>query len=182
MIQIVMLIAMILMGGCSFKPEDPGLCRLSCSNAIIASSSPEYQIKLATAEPKIYCSQADAALSGPVMMQFVVSEVQKEGEFESRRPVPAISFEPIIQGAVATNVYNDENVSLDEDGNLTPYRYLGISTPKSNWCSDTCGVMTIEVVPVCPGIGITSEVSVQMHSGALYSEPGVVSVENTVAE
>lgn len=178
---IILSVIAVFWGGCSFKPEDPGLCRLTCQNSIIASASSEFEIKLATGSPKIYCDAAGADLAIPVMLQFVISEKNNvSADKVEKRPVPNISFDPLVAGAVAPDVYNNENVTKDAEGKLTPAHYLGITTPKSNWCSDSCGVMTLEIVPVCPQPSITSEISVQLHSGALYSDPAQISIQNTV--
>ena len=179
-----MIIFMILVGSCSVKPDDPGLCKLNCSEAIIGGSDTNvYEIKRMNSPPAISCTAnaAEVPLSFPVLAHFVITEKFTQGGQEVTKPVPNISFEPLITGYFA-RVFNDENVGEDEDGNLTPARYLGITTPKSNWCSDACGVMAIEFVPSCLPSGQTNNINVQLHSGSEYSDDFSFSIQTEEAQ
>jgi hypothetical protein len=61
-------------------------------------------------------------------------------------PRGGIGFEPWIFGSASGNRTNPEHV----DGQtITPYKFAGVVTPKEEWCSDSCGVMTYEVWPLC---------------------------------
>ncbi len=173
MLRFVWTLSMMnLVLGCSYKPEDPGLCKLNCSSAIIGSNDVPLSLKLQSATNSVTCSAAAAGqvISDPFFAQFLVAEAfDAGGDTPGQRPVPFISVEPIVNGLRSD--LPEHNVNVDINGNIfTPARYKGIITPKDNWCSDTCGVVTIEIAAVCPPAGSSSEISIQMHSGALYSD------------
>jgi hypothetical protein len=173
MLRYVLLVTLINLGaGCAYKPEDPGLCKLNCSSAVIGSNDLPLSMSLQSATNNVTCSAASAGqvISDPFFAQFLVSEAFDAGvDQPGKRPVPFISVEPIVNGLRSDLPEHNPNVEIN--GNIfTPARYKGIITPKDNWCSDTCGVVTIEVAAVCPPPGSTSEISIQMHTGALYSD------------
>ena len=90
-------------------------------------------------------------------------------------PVPTVSMEPVISGIMSDNPEHNPNVVI-ENGVFTPARYKGIVTPQENWCSDACGVVTMEVFADCPEVGETTEVKAQVHTGALFSDEATVQV------
>ncbi len=171
------LYASTLLTTCAYQPEDAGLCRLSCSKAVIGSNDLSMAIKLQSSSSTIVCPVAKAnADSTPVVAQFLVAEQfysdSGKTKVEQTRPVPNISFEPIVNGPRSTSARNVINAGANPDvpGEYDNVRYIGIPTPRDNWCSDSCGIATIEVTPLCPPAGQTSQVSIQVHSGALYSD------------
>lgn len=128
---------------------------------------------------------------GPVTLQFMAESIRglryknpfdtpsdvdardsaddSEGKLWS--PLAGIAFEPImLRGLMAGDRTSTENATVDANGQVSPYKYAGIVTPKSEWCTDTCGVATIEVWPICIA---DSSNSIQMviHSGGLYADP-----------
>ncbi len=153
---------------CSYQPEDPGQCKLTCSSAIIGGSDATgdqaiFQFELKTVPPAYTCAAGSVgqAIQG-ARAGFVLYEnlfAQDGTSIISKRPVPNISIEPMVNGAMA-----------DIDNGETNPAYRGIRTPRSNWCTDACGVATMEIVPVCPPQGMTSENTLQLHSGSLFSE------------
>jgi hypothetical protein len=166
-------IAMLsLASACSVEPEDPGLCKLNCTNAIIGSNDVPLSMTLQTSTSTVTCAAGAAGqvINDPFFAQFLVAEAfDTGGDTPGQRPVPFISVEPIVNGLRSDLPEHNPNVEIN--GNVfTPARYKGIITPKDNWCSDTCGVVTVEVAAVCPPAGSSSEVTIQMHSGALYSD------------
>jgi len=149
---------------CSYQPEDPGQCKLICGSAIIGGNNPEFSIVLKTAKITTECgATAAGSPSGPYRAEFLIGEAIKDqnGADAGVRPVPNISVEPIIVGNRPT--VNNEN---DTDS-----RYKGLLTLKDNWCSDACGVVTMDTVGLCPAVGGSDELSIQVHSGALFSDP-----------
>ncbi|HYX39024.1 MAG TPA: hypothetical protein VE954_38460 [Oligoflexus sp.] len=157
---------------CSYKPEDPGLCKLNCSGAIIGSNDVPLSMSLKSATTQVTCDAGAAGqvINDPFFAQFLISEAFEAGTAApGQRPVPFISIEPIVNGLRSDLPEHNPNVEINGDI-FTPARYKGIITPKDNWCSDTCGVVTIEVAAVCPPAGSSSDISIQMHSGALYSD------------
>jgi len=136
-------------------------------------------ITLKTATQNIACPSGAAgqAISDPLFVQFLVAEAfNNGGEVAGQRPVPNISIEPIVNGLRSDLPEHNPNVEIN--GNIfTPARYKGIITPKDNWCTDSCGIVTVEVAAACPPAGSSSDLSVQMHSGALYSvDPAVFTI------
>ncbi len=157
---------------CSVKPEDPGLCKLNCSQAIIGGNDLPLSIKMKTQPVSYTCPTTSAGqpLGDPLFVQFVIAEAYDSGGGNtSDRPVPNISIEPLINGARSDRPADNPNVEINGDV-FTPARYKGIITPKDNWCSDACGVVTLEVAAVCPPAGEQGEVGIQVHTGALYSD------------
>lgn len=171
-----------LTSSCSVKPEKPGLCALKCGGAIIAPRDPGFSITPLSQPGTLKCSAAGDF--GVVQVQFLIAE--KTGDSAAapdptagvgaglmladtvrETTVPSISFEPVIYGAMSPNTKPEDN---DET------RFQGVVTPAANWCSDSCGVMSLELVPTCVP-DETNEVSIQAHSGALYSDPVKMSVD-----
>lgn len=178
--QTAMRLALItVLASCSYKPEDPGLCKLNCTNAIITGNDTPMTFTLKSQVNNITCASGAAgnALSDPFVVQFLVAETFDDGTpTGGRRPVPNISVEPIVNGLRSDLPEHNPNVEINGTV-FTPARYKGIITPKDNWCTDTCGVVTMEVVAKCPPASTTSDVGIQMHSGALYSDLAIFSVD-----
>jgi hypothetical protein len=76
--------------------------------------------------------------------------------------------DPATGGIAEGKTFND--VVVD------PYNHSGIVTPKSEWCSDACGIMTVDVWPVCVR-GQSNSIAVSLRSGSVMSEP--ISIEVT---
>jgi len=173
---------------CSKAPEDglPGSCSIDCSKAVIGSST--YKIVRLSADQEIECTGGFAsgiaarALSGPVTVHFKVEEEVNLGPGRTeKRSVPYISVDPVIEGMRYPQGTHPDNATVTtvSEGVYTvdPYRYAGVVTRKSEWCSDSCGVVTLEVYPVCVK-GATNNVSVSVRSGAAMSEPATYKITN----
>ena len=170
------LILGVLIAACSEKPEDPGLCKLNCGSAIIGPI--ESQIELMAQSAGVTCAAGAAgqSLTDPFTFYYRVTETFDNDGTEKILPKPSVSVEPIVNGLMSELAIHNPNVTID--GNVfTPARYKGIITPSSNWCSDACGVVTMEVFAVCPPAGETSNVNMQIHSGALFSDSASVTVQ-----
>ena len=182
----------LLMYACGVKPENPGQCNLSCANSVIGGADASYEIKLASKAPSFECAtgltQATEFL-GPVNVKFVVwDKYKKSSGEETLMPVPSISFNPLINGALVASRSNGENVTKYAAGDALPdgtthdtpmyypYQYVGIVTPKSNWCSDSCGVISIEVWPYCPVAGASNNLSVQVATGGKFSDTAEIAI------
>lgn len=164
-----------MVGTCSEEPEDPGNCSLSCGNAIIGSNDPQVSITAMTEPGNITCENRDQTVQ-PVRLKFLVSEkvTQPSGKVggagtEVQKPVPFVSFEPNKTG-VFRDVIPGNTDPKDEEIEAEGAAYLGVITPKSNWCSDACGVISVELAPACPAPGETNEVTLSVSSGPLGSE------------
>ena len=161
-----------LMIGCAVEAdqERPGVCSLDCGSAIIGSSDAIFKIKPMNKVDTIACDPglgARTPLARPVSLEFLMTEKYGTGENEKFRPVPNISFEPIIVGEMSETGTPTENLSVN--GQPTQ-KYLGIVTSKFDWCSNSCGVMNVEFIPLCLPAGSSNQVSVVLHSGSLFSE------------
>jgi len=160
------LIVLGTLSACSVTPEDPGQCALVCGNSIITGNDVPFHIDLKTPIVDTECPVGGAgAPVGPLRTAFLIGEdiLDQAGESAGVRPVPNISIEPLIIGTRPK--VNNEN---DADT-----RYQGLLTLKENWCSDACGVVLLDTVASCPGPGGDSSLTVQIHSGALFSAPAI---------
>jgi hypothetical protein len=179
-LSIVGLLAVFIVGGCGVKPEGRGgQCELKCSKAVIGSN--RLRIKpINDGTVTVQCAgefTETKPLDGPILVQFVAyDEVGKDYRTgEPRRvPVSNISIEPLVTGLMDGEATNAE---LREGSSSAAYRYSGIVTSSDEWCSDACGVISLEVQPVCVS-GATNEVSVQIHSGSLYSPKVPIQVKH----
>lgn len=167
-----------ILSSCSAESEDPGLCNISCSGSIIGPVEAEIELMGQSSGVTCQASEAGTALSSPLTFFFrVVEKVDFEG-VEQLLPKPSVSIDPIVNGLMSSEAIHNPNVVLDQASNAySPARYQGIITPQSNWCSDSCGVVTMEVYPICPPAGETSTVDVQIHTGSLFSESASVVVQ-----
>lgn len=87
-------------------------------------------------------------------------------EIPAMIPRSNIGFAPITSGSVAVSATNPdaaESVSGNPVTSVTPFTVAGVRTGRSSWCSDTCGIATVEVTPLCVD-GATF--SVVLSSGA----------------
>ena len=69
-----------------------------------------------------------------------------------KRPVAGIGFEPYVVGAM-------DGTSSTGEG-----RFNGVLTESGEWCSDTCGVMSYQIMPKCVSGAdntVTAGISVQ---------------------
>lgn len=80
-----------------------------------------------------------------------------------------IGFEPVLYGAMAVEKSNDE---YKDGAGASPFRFAGIVTPSSEWCSDSCGVISYEFWPTCINEGtnlINAGVAVQGTKSPVYT-------------
>ncbi len=172
MFVLAILLFNFLVASCSAKPEDPGMCALKCGGAIIGPNDPEFAIEPMNEGPKLQCKKGSSDEAGTVVVRFRVVEKINNGQDDDakkpRRPVPSISIDPLVTGILGDKM---------PDGADEP-RYKGITTPAEAWCSDQCGVVTLDIVPKCiPDAGAQNKVTVQVSSGALSSLPVEILVE-----
>ena len=167
---------LIFVSSCSEEPEDPGLCSLNCSKAIIGPVEANIDIMAQSAGVTCAAAAANTSLTDPLTFYFRVADVFENDGGERILPIPNVSIEPVVNGIMSELPEHNPNVVI-EGNTFTPARYKGIITPQSNWCSDACGVATMEVFAVCPPPGETTTVSVQLHSGSLFSEPATVTIQ-----
>jgi hypothetical protein len=73
--------------------------------------------------------------------------------------IGGVAFQPVVYGRMSAARTNDEH--KDGANGATPWKFAGIVTPSSEWCSDSCGVMTYEFWPSCSGETVEAGVAVQ---------------------
>ena len=135
----------------SAKPGDveSGLCSLNCDNAIIASNDSVFSITPEIETANISCFSPGQEI--PIRMKFLVSETYTVQETENRRPVPFIS-------ANFSSSFN-------------------IVTPEDQRCSDTCGVVLMDLVGTCPPKDSTATDTPRITSGALFTtDPPTITI------
>lgn len=180
---IYLILVSLIYVSCSQEPSNPGLCALSCQGSIIGPN--EARIEPVFQPEAIFCtpSLAEQPMPEPLLVQFSVTDVANDPIRGGERiiPLPSVSFEPLVNGARSPLQEHNPNVEIN-NGVFTPVRYKGILTPISNWCTDTCGIAAVEVVPVCPAVGQSSSIAIGIHSGAAFSEVVSVSIETAVRD
>ena len=170
-----------LLSRCAAEPDARGgLCALSCDGAVIGSSN--FKIEAQNADGAIQCSGTftdTQRLPGPTLVQFLIfKEIPADTAdgTPTRIPIPNISIEPLISGVMDNDATNPE--LRDGDG-AAAFRYAGVVTRSSEWCADACGVVSLEVQPLCVA-NSTNQVSVQVHSGGAFSTPAKITVRHGV--
>jgi hypothetical protein len=180
------LLLLLVTVSCSSEgdPELPGECQLVCGSAKI-SANDNVRFRILSSPADLTCvgvasgTTADAA--GPITIEMIVekprvlkykspfgTDESPETETANWQSVGGVIFEPVITGLMAAGKTSPENATI-EGAVVTPFKYAGIVTPKSEWCTDSCGVARVEIWPTCVG-GSSSPVGVQFHSGGLYSK------------
>jgi hypothetical protein len=168
--------------GCGSQSSDesqPGSCKLECSDRKVPSSSfklePLFNIESLT------CREAADGVPyalDPIVVRYRVYEplsgnpgtpgraVDPENCLDRderpngpygpcERMIGGVGFEPWIIGAAALSATNDEHLNPAKTI-ASPAKFEGIVTSRSEWCSDTCGIMTYEVSPMCLAGGFTA--------------------------
>lgn len=161
------LVTWAALGGCAKKPDGEGVCQLDCGQAIIAGNEAVFTLRATTTNIPLQCG-TPGNFQRPIEAKFQVSQNTGTAEAPRLTPVPFISVAPAVYGDLApVNNPNPEAI------------YQGILTPKSEWCSDACGVVTLQVLPLCPAAGRTTQTTIAVSSGALSSDRNFVfSVES----
>lgn len=155
---------------CSAEPESParGSCSLKCSGPKVGAA--EFQVKLLSdasiSSQCLFTSDqgASAPLNGPVQVRYLVTGKQDAflggsgssgssgtggataSAFSGDVPRASLGFEPFTMGQSAVDNTTEE---FKRDGKVQPFKFAGVVTPSSEWCTDSCGVATIEVWPLC---------------------------------
>lgn len=179
------------------KPATPGLCSVSCSNAVFASPYAKIEPLDGTDDIEVMCTaEFGGELMRPmpqaVTIRFKIYEPapQNNNPYDKEKaprsqhqnfdePRPGITFEPeILAGILDPGPSVDSgNVTVSEstDGSGSngteyfPSRWIGIATPSSQWCTDSCGTATIELWPMCVK-GSENTVIFSAHSGSIGME------------
>ncbi len=170
-----------LASGCGVSPAGaPGQCALKCSSAKIGDSIGMKVTPLNVLEKFVCSGQGD--FERPVVLSFKVtnsvsgSSYGKKAEDKVDVAVGGVSFLAETSGSVFSVGKSSTENGTFSDGNKTfsPSQYAGIATPKSEWCTDDCGVLTIQVWPQCPPAGMDLNGTLVVRSGSLAPANAVV--------
>ena len=190
---------LLTLASCSAQPEggNTGSCKLSCSGSRIGGA--EFKVVALQKGIDLSCigdfsAKSEVALNAPITVHYKISQ-----EVVSTFPAPGaaagggaatgsantnpktlpaagIGFEPVIFGSMAFDKTVDD--FKGSDGNVTPAKFRGVVTPPSEWCSDSCGVMTFEFWPNCVKGG--QKVTTSVLTGAVSDvESTVVNLSNS---
>ena len=170
------LLALIGMAvGCGTKSES-GMCELRCGNSIIGSEL-HHQITSISTDMDFTCGGSGSAIN-PEVAVFRVDDTDVVdsllgGSGEATRPTPGITVTPNVVGTLdSCSTHPTNGIVTQLAGgrcSVDPDTVHGITTPKSDWCSDTCGVATFQFIPFCAGVGVTDSAEISAFSGALNS-------------
>lgn len=157
--------------GCSAEPEKYNQCTLSCGNAVLGATD----FKVRAVIPKISVPCKASAKGGfydetPMTLKFYIgndyatttksattagtstTETPTSNGVKPKMPdftpISNLAFNPLIVGLLGITGSNTENGVISGDS-FTPVEYRGIVTPKSEWCTDSCGYATLVVTPRC---------------------------------
>lgn len=171
---------LLFKGSCAVEPEAGNVCKLQCDTGVKIPSN-DMRIRFLSGEGgalSLSCfenAEVDYPLRVP--LKFVVEKprftlpaenttgadgtvggaVPGAEEAAQWVPVSNIGFEPILEAGHAAARGED---NIDED------RYKGILTSETLWCTDSCGIGSIEVKPTCK-TGGTNSVVYRVTAGGL---------------
>ena len=177
--------------------DSPGACTISCSGHPVGASN--YTITpIGSTAGGLTCADTNKPLERGVTVRFRVTETITLGGTGASSgggstgglsldvapetmtvPRAGVSFEPVVTGDLSAEKTNDEHVSDATNHIITPSKFIGITTPSSQWCSDSCGVMTYEVWPICA----TNTVTAGILAGPINPPaPIAISVSDSTAK
>lgn len=164
----------LLTVGCAgaIDAESPGLCELKCSDPVPMPAEAKIRLLLDNNTFAVSCQgvivpdgKASAPALGPLTIPFIVEKPfgpidrksNENGKFGGgvtvgeSVPVGNIAFEPVLlSGVLAIEKTNVENgTAVGDNEAWDPYQYTGVVTPKSEWCTDSCGGGTMMFWPTC---------------------------------
>lgn len=156
-----------------------GTCSLSCSQPRVGSSTYKVrQLSQPTSAQACLAQFTDKQLApanGPVQVRYQIFEVEpkmfptdpasdgnqgplppsgrddddEHGDrpYVEEEPRAGIGFEPVLSGLLDVGKTNDEFKSGADT--VSSFKFAGVVTSSSEWCSDSCGVITYEFWPDC---------------------------------
>ena len=151
------LLISLLVATCAADQDSPGFCSLSCDAPKMPSVDSEI-VFLGfedTNEITLHCQgNLDQPYPAEIALRFRVQQKKSKiksilpsdgqttetaTDSEAIIPISGISFEPtVISGSTTSNNPDDSSA-----------KYRGILTPQSEWCTDSCGVGAVDVLPEC---------------------------------
>lgn len=146
------------------EDETSGWCRLSCSTTTLAADDFSIEPQLVPGEGQCRSASGSAGLmtttwtvTGPFPDSLPGSGFGSGGGNTDPVKKSSIAFNATLAGVIP---YTEGDPSENSgDG------YQGIKTPKSEWCTDSCGVARLKYEAECSDIA--QEGSITIESGAV---------------
>jgi len=154
-------------------PNSPGNCTLSCGGAKIAGNNARIRFLGGTSWTGGCIGDFGQALQ-PIPIQFVIEQPAipplpasdiPAGTGNEPKPTPFSSDVGTPISGIAFESFFVGGARADVNPGDTAEKYKGISTHQDEWCTDSCGIGTIEVVPTCIPTK-TNIINLQIHSGS----------------
>jgi hypothetical protein len=194
LVPVTLLMAVTAFYGCSAQPEGDGKPSLSCGKPAMPDSNFVIERLHSTTASTLSCGAFRGDLPGPELVQFRIYEIIQPGGNLPRSgggdeeggeglqgevvrvPKSGIAFYPylgshLVGSAARTSVEFQVDPSQCKPGEdspncvISPYQYLGVVTPSSEWCSDSTGIMSYEFWMSCNGA--SSSFGASVVSGAI---------------
>ena len=174
--------------GCAGDPdfaEAPGVCALNCSDTKLPANDMRIRFLFPSGVTEagpfnLSCfDTANADYVNDVPIRFVIEKPRYTLPAEQTTdvvlggnvppppndaiqwvPVSGVAFQPLLLAGIMEPI-NAANQQLD--------RYKGIVTPETEWCTDACGVGSLDIKPRCMSAA-PNLVSVGIISGSLYGQ------------
>jgi len=151
------------------EDENTGYCRLSCSETALAASN--YKIASRIAPEDFACTAAEVDKAVPISVKWLItSPIDRIGG--GVLPGGGFANENVERSAIGFNVSfggSPKFIDTTPAGNTDEPGHLGVITPQSEWCSDSCGLATVAVTGTCSA-DKAIDYSVMLNSGAAVSE------------
>ncbi len=144
------------------EDENTGYCRLSCSENSLAASN--YKIASRSTPGDFACTAAEVDEAVSVNVKWLITA-----------PIDRIgggSSAEVERSAIGFNVSfggSPKFIDTTPAGNTDEPGHLGVITPQSEWCSDSCGLATVALTGTCSA-DKDIDYSVMLNSGAAVSE------------
>ena len=150
--RILPILALAVLGiACGGTPEagQNGTCILECGSPVVAPTNLTIEPLDPGVQRSIDCNGTEDILQNPQFVRFRAYTRLPGSEGDSADdiiPVGGLGFEPWITGLGELLSFEKtaDEFRNDAEATVVPPRFRGVETPSSEWCSDTCGVMTYE--------------------------------------
>lgn len=160
-LALVWLAAFVLVSCSAPEDDNPGYCRLSCSSTSLAAQDFTLAVNVKPADWK--CDQGDVGKLINVVASYVFSSsvdtISGGGSSVNRS---GIAYDVKYSG-------NAKYIETTPAGNKDESSHLGVITPQAEWCSDSCGIATINVTSTCR-VDVDGTLSLMLTSGAATSQ------------
>jgi len=140
----------------------PGTIGLKCFETAGADYPLKIPLRFIIEKPRVILP-AESAVGGETLGGSVVTPNEAAGWV----PVSNIGFEPLLVAGLAEAVPSADGDPLDPSQTLDQYK--GVLTRLEQWCTDSCGVGSIDVQPSCKSAD-TNTVVYSIVSGGLEED------------